>query len=365
MFPVQRPMTRSRSAFSMLELIYHSIVREIRKDHRNAVVGLIMNMTQTIVFAIVFYFMFSVLGLKGTAIRGDFPLYIMSGIFLFITHTKAMGAVLSAEGPASAMMKHAPMNTIVSITSAAIASLYIQVLSMCFVLYLYHVIFGPITIVDPIGAVGTVLLAWFSGVAIGMIFLSIKPWFPGFVAIASSIYARANMIASGKMFVANSLPSVILPVFDWNPLFHAIDQARGYVFYQLQSPFHLDQLPDKSVYNSNYGWPYAGILHPQEHIYQLGSRKVKRLVAALVFMLSGTFANAQLLPECYMVTDVASDDVLNIRAEPTASSEIIGELGPLHTECRSPAHSGWLVLCRRQLTIWLGFDAVPRAQPTA
>ena len=57
MFPVQRPMIRSRSAFSMLELIYHSIVREIRKDHRNAVAGLIMNMTQTIVFAIAFYFM--------------------------------------------------------------------------------------------------------------------------------------------------------------------------------------------------------------------------------------------------------------------------------------------------------------------
>ena len=57
---------------------------------------------------------------------------------------------------------------------------------------------------------------------------------------------------------------------------------------------------------------------------------MKRLVAALVFMLSGTFANAQLLPERYMVTDVASDDVLNIRAEPTASSVIIGELGPPH-----------------------------------
>jgi ABC-type polysaccharide/polyol phosphate export permease len=230
MFQVQRSKTRSRSAFSMLELIYHSIVREIRKDHRNAVVGLIMNMMQTIVFVTAFYFMFSILGLKGSAIRGDFLLYIMSGVFLFITHTKAMGAVLGADGPASAMMKHAPMNTIVSITSSAIASLYIQVLSMCFVLYLYHVIFGPITIVDPIGAMGTVLLAWFSGVAVGMIFLSIKPWFPGFVSIASSIYARANMIASGKMFVANSLPSFILPVFDWNPLFHSIDQARGYVF---------------------------------------------------------------------------------------------------------------------------------------
>ena len=230
MFEARRTMTRSRGALALLELIYHSIVREIRKDHRNAVVGLIMNMMQTIVFVTAFYFMFSILGLRGTAIRGDFLLYIMSGIFLFLTHTKAMGAVLKAEGPASAMMKHAPMNTIVSITSAAIASLYIQLLSMGVVLYLYHVIFNPITIHDPVGAMGMVLLAWFSGVAVGIIFLALKPWFPGFVSIASSIYARANMIASGKMFVANTMPGFMLAMFDWNPLFHAIDQARGFTF---------------------------------------------------------------------------------------------------------------------------------------
>ncbi|MBU2992258.1 ABC transporter permease [Octadecabacter sp. 1_MG-2023] len=230
MFEARRQTTHSRTAFNMLGLIYHSIVREVRKDHRNAVVGLIMNMMQTIVFVTAFYFMFTVLGLKGTAIRGDFLLYIMSGIFLFLTHTKAMGSVLKAEGPASAMMKHAPMNTIVAITSSALASLYIQLLSMSVVLYLYHVIFGPITIHDPIGAFGMVLLAWFSGVAVGIIFSSLKPWFPGFTSIASSIYARANMIASGKMFVANTMPGFLLAMFDWNPLFHAIDQARGYAF---------------------------------------------------------------------------------------------------------------------------------------
>jgi ABC-type polysaccharide/polyol phosphate export permease len=38
------------------------------------------------------------------------------------------------------------------------------------------------------------------------------------------------MIASGKMFVANTLPSSVLALFDWNPLFHAIDQARGFTF---------------------------------------------------------------------------------------------------------------------------------------
>jgi ABC-type polysaccharide/polyol phosphate export permease len=38
------------------------------------------------------------------------------------------------------------------------------------------------------------------------------------------------MIASGKMFLANTLPASMIALFDWNPLFHAIDQARGFVF---------------------------------------------------------------------------------------------------------------------------------------
>jgi ABC-type polysaccharide/polyol phosphate export permease len=174
--------------------------------------------------------MFSVLGLRGSAIRGDFLLYIMSGIFLFLTHTKAMGAVVKAEGPASAMMKHAPMNSIISLCAAALGSLYIQILSIVTILFLYHIIMQPITIEDPAGAMGMLLLAWFTGVSVGMIFLALKPWFPEFVQIASTIYARANMIASGKMFVANTMPAYLLAFFDWNPLFHCIDQARDFTF---------------------------------------------------------------------------------------------------------------------------------------
>ncbi|WP_368185487.1 ABC transporter permease [Aestuariibius sp. HNIBRBA575] len=230
MFEARSPQSAHGTALAMVELIYHSIVREIRKDHQNALMGLIMNMMQTIVFVIAFYFMFSVLGLRGAAIKGDFLLYIMSGIFLFLTHTKAMGAVVKAEGPASAMMKHAPMNTIVTITAAAVGSLYIQVLSLLTVLFLYHVIMTPVLIEEPVNAFAMLLLAWFSGVAVGVIFLSLKPWFPGFVQIASQIYARANMIASGKMFVANTMPPYLISLFDWNPLFHSIDQARGFTF---------------------------------------------------------------------------------------------------------------------------------------
>jgi len=218
------------SALNLLELIYHATVRSVRKTHGNAIVGLVMSIMQTIILVLLFYLMFSILGLRGSAIRGDFLLYIMSGIFLFLTHNKAVGAVMGSEGPASPMMNHAPMNTTIAIASSAIASLYIQVLSLFVVLFVYHVGFNRFDILEPLKAFGMVLLAWFSGVAVGLVFLAAKPWAPGFVGLASQIYTRANMIASGKMFVANTLPGYMLAMFDWNPLFHCIDQARGFVF---------------------------------------------------------------------------------------------------------------------------------------
>ncbi|MEL6570556.1 MAG: ABC transporter permease [Pseudomonadota bacterium] len=230
MFEVEMRKTRSRTAFGMLELIYHATVREIRKSHRNPLIGLLLNMLQTVIFVLTFYLLFVFLGMRGSAIRGDFLLYIMSGIFLFMCHTKAMAAVFGSEGPASAMMHHAPMNTAISISAAALSSLYLQTLSLIVVLFVYHVVFTPIVIENMVGAYAMVLVAWISGVGVGMVFLALKPWMPDVASIGSSIYARANMIASGKMFVANSLPSSMLVLFDWNPLFHAIDQARGFIF---------------------------------------------------------------------------------------------------------------------------------------
>lgn len=230
MFERTNPNSTWRSGIATLELIYHSIVRDVRKTHGNAVMSILLNMIQAAIFVLAFYVMFMVLGLRSSSFRGDFLLYIMSGIFLFLTHTKTLGAVVGSEGPSSAMMKHAPMNTLVAILSAALGTLYIQTLSLVVILFVYHTLFQPITIDKPLGAYGCLLIAWFTGMAIGILLLAIKPWYPRVVGIFATIYQRANMIASGKMFVANTLPGYMLAMFDWNPLFHAIDQCRGYVF---------------------------------------------------------------------------------------------------------------------------------------
>ncbi len=213
-----------------LTLIYHATVRSIRKGGGNALIGLIMNIFQTIFLIVTFWVMMTFFGLTGLALRGDFVLFLMSGVFLYMTNIKAVGAVAGAEGPTSPMMLHAPMSTFVSIASSALACLYVQVLSVTVVLYGYHAFFHPITIEDPASAFGMLLLAWIYGVSIGMVLLAFKPWWPSGAGIVSMIYSRANMIASGKMTVANNLPFTMMSLFIWNPLFHLIDQCRGYVF---------------------------------------------------------------------------------------------------------------------------------------
>ena len=221
---------RGQSAATMFELIFHTAVHNVRIGHQSPIIGLVLSMLQTIMMVAGFYVMFHFAGMRGSAIRGDYILYIFSGIFMFMLHTKAMGAVMKADGPTSNMMKHAPMNTIVAICGSALSALYLQMLALFVVLWFYHAIFNPISIEQPVQVMGMMLISWGSGAAIGMLFRSAMPWNPKLVSIISGLYMRLNMISSGKMFVANTMPSPLVKVFDWNPLFHTIDQGRGFIF---------------------------------------------------------------------------------------------------------------------------------------
>ena len=187
MFQVRKRETRLSKVITISELIYHNIVRTIRKTHGNALMSIVMNLMQMIIFVLAFYFMFSVLGLRGAVLRGDFMVYIMTGIFLFMTHIKTVGAVSGSEGPASPMMKHAPMNTSIAIAAAALSQLYIQMLSLFVIMFAYHVLVTPFEIQDVAGVMFMIVLAWFTAVAIGLVFLAIKPWSPGTSSILSTI----------------------------------------------------------------------------------------------------------------------------------------------------------------------------------
>lgn len=220
----------ARAAGTILVLVFHNTVRSIRSGHRDAVMAIAMNLLQMVVMIGIFFFVMDMLGGRRVAVRGDFLLYVMSGIFVFMTHVKALGAVSGAEGPVSPMMQHLPMTPLISIVSAALGAIYVQFLSMAFLLTIYHLVWQPISIADPIGAIMMLLLAWFSGCCFGLVFGAVKPWLPTATGMLQMVYQRIQMFASGKMFLANGLPAKMFVIFAWNPLFHIIDQGRGYVF---------------------------------------------------------------------------------------------------------------------------------------
>lgn len=234
------PATRSSRFFAVLttlELIFHQAVRNVRKTHGNAIIGLMLNIAQTIMLIAVFMLIFIFAGMRSAAVRGDTLIYLMSGVFLFMAHIKVISAVAGAEGPTSNIMKHRPMNPIIAIGGAALGELYVQTLSVVVILFFYHVIWTPVEIHQPVLAFSMLLAVWFSGLAIGVLLYALKPWAPGAIKLLTMLVTRMNMVASGKFFLANTLPESYIIYFLWNPLFHAIDQARGYAFINY-NPLH-------------------------------------------------------------------------------------------------------------------------------
>ncbi len=243
MFGYRRYSTPGSSALGLAERVFHTTVRDIRKSHGHAVIGLLLNILQSILFIAVFFLLVALLRSRTFALRGDPLMFIISGVFVFMVHVKAIGAVAGAEGPTSGMMKHAPMNTAIAIMSAALASLYIQILSMMVILFVVHTFWAPLDIADPVGAMAMILLGWISGVGIGMVLLAAKPWNPTAVNLIATIIMRVNMVASGKMIVANQLAYTGLMLFGWNPVYHIIDHSRGYVFQNYSPHFTVLSYP--------------------------------------------------------------------------------------------------------------------------
>ncbi|WP_347266909.1 ABC transporter [Paracoccus sp. (in: a-proteobacteria)] len=230
MFTQRRNRNMVEAAFTTLALIYHVTVNNLRKGHRNAIVGLIMTVLQAIAMIAGFYLIFAIMGVRRAPIRGDYLVYIMSGIFMFMAHSQTIGAVAGAGSPSNQMLKHGPMNTAVMISAAALASLYRHTFSSLVVLTAYNYLVTPLNIDRPLACYAMLLLAWFSGACIGLIFLALRPWWPSGAQVLTQVYQRLNMVFSGKMFVANLMPTMMLHMFSWNPLFHIIDQTRGFAF---------------------------------------------------------------------------------------------------------------------------------------
>ncbi|MDZ7905904.1 MAG: ABC transporter permease [Cypionkella sp.] len=226
MFRVSTSKSTFALAWGLLELIFHSAVRHIRKSHGNALIGLIMAIMQTVIMVGVMVFMMNVLGMRRMAVRGDFVLYMMSGVINFMAYTQTLGAVAGSDGPTSAMMKHSPMNPLVAIVRPHWAR------CICKFCRLGRYCFFTTRCGHPSPSMSRDML-WERFLCRGCVRTGYRRrtmWQPELIGTLTKVYSRMNMLFSGKMMLANSTPGYILALYTWNPLFHTIDQTRGFTF---------------------------------------------------------------------------------------------------------------------------------------
>lgn len=229
-FSVHRPRTLWQSFLTTMTLVHVATVKELRLGHRNPILGLAIPIFQTFIMVLIMWIFYQFMGVRHSPIRGSFVLYMFSGIFLFLTYNRGIAAVAGAPGPTSSMMLHAPMNTAIGILSKVISGIYELIIGMAVMLLMIHIFYERLHFEDFLAYFSMFLLSFLTGGAIGLVFYGMIPWAPVPLGLVKTIYMRLNMIASGKMLVVNMLPEKMQDLFNWNPLFHIIDQARGFAF---------------------------------------------------------------------------------------------------------------------------------------
>lgn len=221
-------------ALEFLELIFHSVVREVRTQSGNATFGIMKEISNTGLYLLLFYVISVFMG-RGGAIRGSLVMFLLTGVVLFVVHVRAIASVRGASTASSAIMMHAPMTVILSIISKAFGGLYLQTVAVVIIVTFLWVFGADLSVYHPAGLVLPTFFAWASGISMGMIFMVLAPMFPFIIKTVSPLYQRAQMFTSGKFIPAAYMPSLMVPYFYWNPLFHCIDQARVATFVNYNS----------------------------------------------------------------------------------------------------------------------------------
>ncbi|SCY24070.1 ABC transporter permease [Paracoccus tibetensis] len=230
MFQRRQTRTMAEAAFTTLSLIYHQTVFKLRNAHRSALMGILMSISQTLIMIAIFMAVYYLIGIRSAPLRGDYVLFIISGVLCFMTLRGAVSAVSGSYSINTGLLKHEPLNPAVMICAAALSILYQKVITCIVVLGGYYLFFENYTIYQPLGVAKMLLMSWIVGCSIGFVFLGIQPWAPDLSKMLVLGYTRISIITSGKAFLANVMPNFLLPWFIWNPLFHLVDQSRGYMF---------------------------------------------------------------------------------------------------------------------------------------
>lgn len=212
---------------AFLMLVYTLTVRDLRAEHKNAALGILISIAQPLIIGLVFYFFMVVIGGRPGKIRGDDLTFVILGFVLFYMHIRTLAPVSGSLN--RALMNHQRLSLFLMICVKATGAAYKHTLAVIVMLAMNY-LFRDVYAMQDIGQFVTAcFFCWLSGAAIGAIFIGLN-YYVSWGPVVQTAYVRIMFFTSGKFFVANALPSRFRQFMDWNPLFHLIDQGRDAAF---------------------------------------------------------------------------------------------------------------------------------------
>lgn len=227
--PMQKPVKQSFlvALAAFMELVYSLVVRELRSEHKNAALGILLNIGPMMVMGLVFYFIITMLGGGMAKIRGDHMTFILIGFAVFFGHIQTVTAVSGSVN--AGMLNHKRMSLFLMICVKSLSVLYKNIMSFGTLLAMNLLLRDVWHMENPRLFILAFVWSWVGGVAVGVLILAAQRYF-SWGSMLKTVYTRVMFFTSGKLFVANTLPGIIRPYMDWNPLYHLLDQARSAAF---------------------------------------------------------------------------------------------------------------------------------------
>jgi ABC-type polysaccharide/polyol phosphate export permease len=216
------------AAVAFITLVYSLVVRDLRTEHKNAALGILISVAQPLVAGLIFYAFMEIMGGAGAAqVRGDKMTFVLLGFVIFFMHIRTVTAVTQALR--EDMLNHQRMSPFLLISVKAISSAYKLILAVLILFVMNYLLRDVYEMQNLLLFLSVMFWCWLGGIAVGIIFLAAVRYLT-WGALLQTAYIRIMFFTSGKFFVANAMPGFMRPLMDWNPLFHLLDQGRAAAF---------------------------------------------------------------------------------------------------------------------------------------
>jgi len=228
-------MKKDRSSLQIMRDTVHALMmREIKTRFGANRLGYFWAIAEPIAAVSIMALMFSLIGRTSVA-NIPFALFLITGKLPFNLFSKLMIQLSSAVSANKALLAYRQVSAIDPVITRIIIEFATYLIVYC-IIFAFLAWLGFDVLPDDFLKVFTAsLLVALLSIGLGLMLCSATCYWKDINKLVGMI-TMPMMILSGVMFSATMIPSAYWYLFDWNPIFHAIELSRDAFFASYVTP---------------------------------------------------------------------------------------------------------------------------------